>query len=254
MAIDKGLYQAPKGLEELAQSVEPDIEIEIEDPEAVRIKAGDLEFGIEKEEDVGGSEEFNANLVEEMDEGALESLASDLAGSIDDDIASRKDWEQMYKDGITLLGLKFEERVEPWDGACGVFHPMITEAVVRFQSETIMETFPAKGPVRTQIIGKETRDKKEAAVRVEDDMNYQLTEKMPEFRNEHERMLWNLPSAGSAFKKVYYDPSIGRQASIFIPAEDIILPYGTSEIASCHRVTHRMRKNKNDLKIGRAHV
>lgn len=247
MAIDKGLYQAPKGLEELAQSVEPDIEIEIEDPEAVRIKAGDLEFGIEKEEDVGGSEEFNANLVEEMNEGALESLASDLAGSIDDDIASRKDWEQMYKDGITLLGLKFEERVEPWDGACGVFHPMITEAVVRFQSETIMETFPAKGPVRTQIIGKETRDKKEAAVRVEDDMNYQLTEKMPEFRNEHERMLWNLPSAGSAFKKVYYDPSIGRQASIFIPAEDIILPYGTSEIASCHRVTHRMRKNKNDL-------
>jgi hypothetical protein len=247
MAIDKGLYQTPKGIEELAKGIEPDIEIEIEDPEAVSIKAGGLEFNIGKEEGVGGSEEFNANLVEEMEADALETLAEELSGSIEDDISSRKDWEQMYKDGITLLGLKFEERTEPWDGSCGVFHPMITEAVVRFQSETIMETFPAKGPVRTQIIGKETREKKEAATRVEDDMNYQLTEKMPEFRNEHERMLWNLPSAGSAFKKVYYDPSIGRQASIFIPAEDIILPYGASEIASCHRVTHRMRKTKNDL-------
>lgn len=247
MAIDKGLYQAPKGLEELTKGMEPDIEIEVEDPESVSIKAGGLEFNIEKEEDVGGDEEFNANLVEFMDAGALETLAEELSGSIEDDLSSRKDWEQMYKDGITLLGLKFEERTEPWDGSCGVFHPMITEAVVRFQSETIMETFPAKGPVRTQIIGKETREKKEAATRVEDDMNYQLTEKMPEFRNEHERMLWNLPSAGSAFKKVYYDPSIGRQASIFIPAEDIILPYGASEIASCHRVTHRMRKTKNDL-------
>jgi hypothetical protein len=247
MAIDKGLYQAPKGLEALTEGMEPDIEIEVEDPESVSIKAGGLEFNIEKEEDVDGSEDFNANLVEEMDEGALETLAEELSGSVEDDIASRKDWEQMYKDGITLLGLKFEERTEPWDGSCGVFHPMITEAVVRFQSETIMETFPAKGPVRTQIIGKETREKKEAATRVEEDMNYQLTEKMPEFRNEHERMLWNLPSAGSAFKKVYYDPSIGRQASIFIPAEDIILPYGASEIASCHRVTHRMRKTKNDL-------
>ena len=247
MAIDKGLYQAPKGLEELTKGMEPDIEIEVEDPESVSIKAGGLEFNIEKEEDVDGSEEFNANLVEFMDAGALETLAEELSGSIEDDLSSRKDWEQMYKDGITLLGLKFEERTEPWDGSCGVFHPMITEAVVRFQSETIMETFPAKGPVRTQIIGKETREKKEAATRVEEDMNYQLTEKMPEFRNEHERMLWNLPSAGSAFKKVYYDPSIGRQASIFIPAEDIILPYGTSEIESCHRVTHRMRKNKNDL-------
>ena len=148
-----------------------------------------------KEEDVGGGEDFNANLVDFINEGALESLSEELSGSIEDDISSRKDWEQMYKDGITLLGLKFEERTEPWDGSCGVFHPMITEAVVRFQSETIMETFPAKGPVRTQIIGKETRDKKEAAVRVEDDMNYQLTEKMPEFRNEHERMLWNLPIA-----------------------------------------------------------
>ena len=145
------------------------------------------------------------------------------------------------------MGLKFEERTEPWDGACGVFHPMITEAVVRFQSDTIMETFPARGPVRTQIVGKETPEKKEAATRVEEDMNYQLTEKMSEYRPEHEKMLWNLPSAGSAFKKVYYDPSLERQVSIFIPAEDVILPYGVSEINTCHRITHVMRKNKNDL-------
>ena len=247
MAIDKGLYQAPKGLEELTQGQAPEIEVEIEDPEAVHIRAGDLEFNIEKEEDVDGTEEFNKNLAEEMDDGDIEALASELAGDIDNDLNSRKDWEKMYKDGITLLGLKFEERVEPWDGACGVFHPMITEAVVRFQAEAIMETFPAKGPVRTQIVGKETRAKVEAAQRVEMDMNYQLTEKMPEFRNEHERMLWNLPSAGSAFKKVYFDPSIGRQISIFIPAEDIIIPYGASEIAACHRVTHRMRKTKQEL-------
>jgi len=253
MAIDKGLYQAPKGLEELAQDQQPDIEIEIEDPEAMHISADGFELDIEKMDEEDGSAEFNKNLAEEIDASDLESLASELSGDIENDINSRKDWEQMYKDGITLLGLKFEERVEPWDGACGVFHPMITEAVVRFQAEAIMETFPAKGPVKTQIIGKETREKVEAAQRVEMDMNYQLTEKMPEFRNEHERMLWNLPSAGSAFKKVYYDPSIGRQISIFIPAEDIILPYGASEIASCHRVTHRMRKTKIDLiKLQRA--
>jgi hypothetical protein len=240
MAIDKGLYQAPKGLEKLTQGQAPDIEIEIEGDDGFELEIQDME-------EVDGSEEFNKNLAEEMDEGDISSLASEISGDVDNDIAARKDWEQMYKDGITLLGLKFEERVEPWDGACGVFHPMITEAVVRFQAEAIMETFPAKGPVRTQIVGKETREKVEAAQRVEMDMNYQLTEKMPEFRNEHERMLWNLPSAGSAFKKVYFDPNIGRQISIFIPAEDIILPYGASEIASCHRVTHRMRKTKQEL-------
>ena len=194
-----------------------------------------------------GEGDFNENLVDVLDEGTIQSLAGDLSEDIDNDLASRKDWEQMYKDGITLLGLKFEERTEPWDGACGVFHPMITEAVVRFQSDTIMETFPARGPVRTQIVGKETPEKKEAATRVEEDMNYQLTEKMPEYRPEHEKMLWNLPSAGSAFKKVYYDPSLERQVSIFIPAEDVILPYGVSEINTCHRITHVMRKNKNDL-------
>jgi hypothetical protein len=244
MPIDKSLYQVPQGLSALT-GAEPDIEIEIEDPEALRISVeGEEIFDMDSEE---GDPEFNANLAEDMDGGALEEIAGDLEQSISDDKAARKDWEEMYKDGITLLGLKFEERTEPWDGACGVFHPMITEAVVRFQSETIMETFPAKGPVRTNIVGKQTRKKEEAAVRVQDEMNYQLTEKMPEFRSEHERMLWNLPSAGSAFKKVYFDPGLGRQVSIFIPAEDIIIPYGTSEIMTSPRVTHVMRKTKNEL-------
>ena len=242
MSIEKSLYEAPMGLGSL--EAEPDIEIEIEDPEEVRIKMGGFELDLKKGED---DEDFNVNLAEVMSESDIQSLAGDLSEDIDNDIASRKDWEEMYRDGITLLGLKFEERTEPWDGACGVFHPMITEAVVRFQSDTIMETFPAKGPCRTQIIGKETTEKKEAAVRVQEDMNYQLTEKMPEYRPEHEKMLWNLPGTGSAFKKVYYDPSLQRQVSIFIPAEDVILPYGTSEIHTCHRVTHRMRKTKNDL-------
>ena len=242
MSIEKSLYEAPMGL--AALEAEPDIEIEIEDPEEVRIKMGGMELEIKEGED---DENFNVNLAEIMSESDIQSLAGDLSEDIDNDIASRKDWEEMYRDGITLLGLKFEERTEPWDGACGVFHPMITEAVVRFQSDTIMETFPAKGPCRTQIIGKETTEKKEAAVRVQEDMNYQLTEKMPEYRPEHEKMLWNLPGTGSAFKKVYYDPSLQRQVSIFIPAEDVILPYGTSEIHTCHRITHRMRKTKNDL-------
>lgn len=244
MSIEKSLYEAPLGLDALANQ-EPDIEIEVEDPEALRISLeGEEILDIEKGD---MDEEFDENLAELLPAAVLQSLASDLSEDIDNDLSSRKDWEQMYKDGITLLGLKFEERTEPWDGACGVFHPMITEAVIRFQSDTIMETFPAKGPVRTKIIGRETPEKKESAVRVEEDMNYNLTEKMPEYRPEHEKMLWNLPSAGSAFKKVYFDPALGRQVSIFIPAEDIILPYGISEINTCHRITHRMRKTKNDL-------
>jgi len=245
MSIEKSLYQAPAGLAGLADQ-EPEIEVEIEDPEALRISVeGEEILEFEKGDGIAG--DFNENLAEVLSSSLLQSIASDLAEDISNDIASRKDWEEMYKDGITLLGLKFEERTEPWDGACGVFHPMITEAVVRFQSDTIMETFPARGPVRTQIIGKETPEKKEAAMRVQEDMNYQLTEKMPEYRPEHEKMLWNLPSAGSAFKKVYFDPSIGRQVSMFIPAEDVILPYGISEINTSHRITHRMRKSKNDL-------
>ena len=240
--IDKALFQQPAGIDALAQN-EAAIEIEIVDPEEVNIKAGGLELHIGE----GDEEDFAANLAEEVPESILDTLGGDLSGDIDNDKNSRKEWEKAYTEGLKLLGLQIEERTEPWDGASGVFHPMITEAVVRFQSETITETFPAQGPVRTKIIGKETAEKKEAAVRVEADMNYQLTEKMVEFRPEHERMLWSLPATGSAFKKVYFDPNLGRQVSIFIPAEDIILPYGTTEMATCYRITHVMRKTKNEI-------
>ena len=240
--IDKALYQQPQGMEELAQDEEA-IEIEIVDPEAVNISVGDLEISMMAD----GEDDFNENLAEDMDEGAMASLAGDLAGDIDNDRNSRKDWEKAYTEGLKLLGLQYEERTEPWNGACGVFHPMITEAVVRFQSETITEQFPAQGPVRTKILGKETPDKQEAAVRVEADMNYELTEVMREFRPEHERMLWSLPATGSAFKKVYYDPNLGRQVSMFIPAEDILLPYGTTDLDTCYRLTHVMRKTENEI-------
>jgi hypothetical protein len=247
MAIDKGLYQAPLGVADEAEMLEgPEIEIEIEDPEAVRIGVDGMPLlEIEEDED---TEDFYANLAEEMDAAAMESLGSELLEDIQGDLGSRKDWEDTYKEGITLLGLKYEERTEPWDGACGVFHPMITEAVVRFQSETIMETFPAQGPVKTKIVGKQTKEKDEAAARVKEDMNYQLTERMPEFRTEHERMLWNLPATGSAFKKVYYDPGMQRQMSIFVPAEDIIISYGAPSIETAERVTHRMYKTKNEIR------
>ena len=195
----------------------------------------------------GEDDEFNENLADVLEEDTIMAMASDLAEDIEQDKSSRKDWEKAYTEGLKLLGLQYEERTEPWNGASGVFHPMITEAVVRFQSETITETFPAQGPVRTKILGKETPEKQEAAVRVQEDMNYELTEVMREFRPEHERMLWSLPATGSAFKKVYYDPNIGRQVSIFIPAEDIILPYGTTDLDTCYRLTHVMRKTKNEI-------
>jgi hypothetical protein len=248
MAVEKGLYQAPMGIEEEIEEVmgEPDLEIEIEDPEAVRLSVdGEEILEIEKKED---GPDFYGNLAEEMDGDQLDALGFELLDDIKRDRDSRKDWENTYKEGLTLLGLKYEERTEPWEGACGVFHPMITEAVVRFQSETIMETFPAQGPVRTKIIGKDTREKEEAARRVKDDMNYELTERMPEFRSEHERMLWNLPATGSAFKKVFYDPNLQRQVSLFIPAEDVIISYGASSIETAERVSHRMYKTKNEIR------
>jgi hypothetical protein len=242
--IDKALYQQPQGIDELGEQEEP-LEIEIIDPEEVNIHAGDMELSIRP--DGEDEDEFNVNLAEEMDQSALDTMAGDLCGDIENDKNSRKDWEKAYTDGLKLLGLQYEERTEPWNGASGVFHPMITEAVVRFQSETITETFPAQGPVRTKILGKQTPEKQEAAMRVEFDMNYELTEVMREFRPEHERMLWSLPATGSAFKKVYYDPSLGRQVSMFIPAEDIILPYGATDLDTCYRVTHVMRKTKNEI-------
>ena len=242
--IDKALYTQPQGMEELAQGQPEDFEIEIIDPEAVNIHMDGLDIHMEPGE---AEDDFNANLAEEMDESAMDLFANDLATDIDNDKNSRKDWEKAYTQGLKLLGLQYEERTEPWNGASGVFHPMITEAVVRFQSETITEMFPAQGPVRTKIVGKETPQKKASAQRVEEDMNYQLTEVMKEFRPEQERMLWSLPATGSAFKKVYEDPSMGRQVSMFIPAEDIILPYGATDMDTCYRVTHVMRKTKNEI-------
>jgi hypothetical protein len=241
--IDKALYSAPTGIEELAQNEEP-IEIEIIDPEQVNIHAGDLDVSITPGED---DDPFAANLADELDEAELATLAGELAEDINNDLGSRKEWEKSYVQGLKLLGLQYEERTEPWDGACGVFHPMITEAVVRFQSESITETFPAQGPVKTKIVGQQTPEKEEAAERVQDDMNYELTEVMREFRPEHERMLWSLPATGSAFKKVYYDPNLGRQVSMFVPAEDIILPYGTTDLDTCYRVTHTLRKTKSEI-------
>jgi hypothetical protein len=245
MAIDKALYQAPEGIEALAEKEVP-IEIEIEDPESVRIGIDGMEIEIEpgKETD----DDFNANLAEELDDGVLASLASELLGDVEGDIASRKDWIQTYVDGLELLGLKIEERSEPWEGACGVYHPLMSEALVKFQAETMMSIFPAAGPVKTQIIGKETPEKKAAAERVQDDMNFQLTDVMSEYRPETERMLWGLGLSGNAFKKVYFDPTMERQVSMFVPAEDIIVPYGASNLASADRITHVMRKTENEVK------
>jgi hypothetical protein len=248
MAIDKSLSQAPLGLGALPMMEEgPEIEIEIEDPESVEIGIDGMPI-LRIEEAEPSDKDFDANLAEYMSEDELQSLAGDLIGDFDEDVSSRKDWMQTYVDGIQLLGMKIEERTEPWEGACGVYHPLLSEALVRFQAETIMETFPAAGPVKTTIIGKETQEKKDAADRVRDDMNYQLTDVMQEFRPEHERMLWGLGLSGNAFKKVYYDPSIGRQVSMFVPAEDLVVPYGATDLASSPRVTHIMRKTPNEVK------
>ena len=245
MSIDKALYQAPLGMEEESM-LEVPLEIEIEDPEAVRISV-DGEPILEFEED-DGEDDFDANLADGMSDSELQSLASDLIGDFEDDISSRKDWIQTYVDGLELLGLKIEERAEPWEGACGVYHPLLSEALVKFQAETMMETFPAQGPVKTQIIGKETPEKKAAAERVRDDMNYQLTDVMQEYRPEHERMLWGLGLAGNAFKKVYFDPGLDRQVSMYVPAEDVVVPYGAANLESADRITHVMRKSENDVR------
>ena len=249
MAIEKSLSQAPMGMSpEMLQGMmgEPDIEIEIEDPEEVTIRTGDLEIEIEPGKET--AEDFNANLAEYIDDSELISIVTELMGDYDDDISSRKDWIQTYVDGLELLGLKIEERAGPWEGACGVYHPLLSEALVKFQAETMMATFPASGPVRTQIIGKETPDKKDSAQRVQEDMNYQLMDVMKEYRPEHERMLWGLGLSGNAFKKVYYDPNLERQVSLFVPAEDIVVPYGASDLESAERVTHVMRKTENELR------
>jgi hypothetical protein len=244
MAINKGLYAAPEGLDQIDNTA-PEIEIEIEDPESVSIGMGGLEIDLKPAKETADT--FDANLAEYIDADVIDSLGAELVEEFDKDIGDRKDWMQTYVDGLKLLGLKYEERTEPWAGACGVFHPMLTESVVRFQSEAMMETFPAQGPVKTQIVGAVDRMREEAAARVREDMNYQLTEVMTEYRPEHEKMLWSLPITGSAFKKVYYDPSKGRQVAVFIPAEDIVVPYGASSLEGAERVTHVMRKTKNEI-------
>ena len=253
MAIDKALNRAPLGLDSLvpsmmdSPSMGPEIEIEIEDPEAVRIGIDGMEIEIEPSKE--SVDDFDANLAEYLDEAYLAQLSGDLIGDFDEDIGSRKDWLQTYVDGLELLGLKIEERSEPWEGACGVYHPILGEALVRFQSETMMSTFPASGPVKTQIVGKETPEKKDASIRVAADMNYRLTDKNKEFRPEHERMLWGLGLAGNAFKKVYFDPQMGRETSVFVPAEDMVVPYGAKDLQSTPRATHVMRKTENEVKV-----
>jgi hypothetical protein len=244
MAIEKSVYTAPEGLEDEELS---EVEIEIVNPDAVIMDDGSMEITI-----MPGNEidmvPFDGNLAEVMTEGDLNALSSDLMGMIDADTDSRKEWADTFVKGLDVLGFKYEDRTEPWEGACGVYSTVLAEAAIRFQAETMSETFPAAGPVKVKILGDETKDKEEAALRVKADMNYELTEHMVEYRSEHERMLYNLGLAGSAFKKVYYDPNLGRQVAVYIPAEDVIVPYGASHLETAERVTHVMRKTKNELK------
>ena len=245
MAIDKALYQAPEGIDALAEKEQP-LEIEVVNPDEMTIGMKGLEITLTPESKK--SEDFYDNLAEEIDDRELSSIASELLEGFEGDIASRKDWIQTYVDGLELLGLKIEERSEPWEGACGVYHPLLSEALVKFQAETMMSIFPAAGPVKTHVIGKETPEKKAAAERVQEDMNYELTEVMQEYRPETERMLWGLGLAGNAFKKVYEDAQLGRQVSMYVPAEDMVVPYGASSLESADRITHVMRKTENELR------
>ena len=242
MSIEKSLYQAPQGIESLDEA--PDIEIEIEDPESVHINIDGMEIDIEAMDEEG----FDDNLAEYLNDDVVQSIVEELVSDYDDDVSSRRDWMQTYVDGLELLGMKIEDRTDPWAGACGVYHPLLSEALVKFQAETIMEILPASGPVKTEIVGKETAEKKDAAMRVQNDMNYQITDVMVEYRPETERMLWGLGLAGNAFKKVYYDPNIERPAAIFLPAEDVVVPYGASNLESAERVTHVMRKTENEIR------
>ena len=255
MAIEKGLYAAPEGLDkeldeeaEEGELMEADLEIEIVDPEMVTLSDGSVEITLIPEGNSLDMMAFDSNLAEELDEDYLATLADDLIELVDSDVDSRKDWADTYVKGLDIIGFKYEERTNPWEGACGVHSTVLAEAAIRFQAETMSETFPAAGPVRVKVLGSETKEKDEAAERVKADMNYQLTENMVEYRPEHERMLYSLGLAGSAFKKVYFDPNLGRQTAIYIPAEDVIVPYGCSNIESAERVTHIMRKTKNDLR------
>jgi len=247
MAIEKGLYAAPEGIDEDIEEDAGELEIEIVNPDMVTLDDGSVEITLVPGEDIGPTS-FDANLAESLEDNALAHISNELVGYVDTDIDSRKDWADTFVKGLDVVGFKYEERTDPWDGACGVFSTILAEAAIRFQAETMSETFPAAGPVRVKILGEENKDKMEAAERVKADMNYELTERMVEYRPEHERLLYSLGLAGSAFKKVYYDPNIMRQVAIYVPAEDVIVPYGASHIESAERVTHIMRKTKNELR------
>ena len=246
MAIERALSPLPENMQ--GQGAEVDLEIEIVDPKMVTLDDGSVEITLVPDSGAGEDGEFDANLAEDMEEDELRKLADEVIGLVDADVDSRKDWADTFVKGLDVLGFKHEERSDPWEGACGVYSTVLSEAAIRFQAETMSETFPAAGPVKTKVLGEETKDKEEAAARVKADMNYELTERMVEYRPEHERLLYSLGLSGSAFKKVYYDPNIGRQTAVYIPAEDVIVPYGASHIESAERVTHIMRKTKNDLK------
>lgn len=250
MAIEKGLYEAPEGLDEIEDMEDQDIDLEIEvvDPEAVTLSDGSMEITLIPDANIASLADFDANLAEMLDDTQLNILSSDLTGLIEADVQSRQEWTDAYVKGLDVLGFKYEERADPWEGACGVYSNVLAEAAIRFQAEAMSETFPAAGPVKVKVLGDETKEKIEAAQRVKADMNYELTERMIEYRSEHERMLYSLGLAGSAFKKVYYDPNLGRQVAIYIPAEDVIVPYGASNIETAERVTHCMRKTKNELR------
>ena len=247
MAVEKSLYVTPEGMEVEEETSE--MEIGIVNPDMVTLDDGSVEVTLVPE---SGLEEtmgapFDANLAEYLDDGTLTELSSELIGHVEADTSSRKEWADSFVKGLDVLGFKYEERVEPWEDACGVYSNVLAEAAIRFQAEAMSETFPAAGPVKTKILGEVTKEKEDAALRVRTDMNYELTDVMVEYRPEHERLLYSLGLAGSAFKKVYFDPNLGRQVAMYIPAEDVIVPYGASNIETAERVTHVMRKTKNEL-------
>jgi len=255
MAIEKSNNPAPQSIEDELEGLEmedvgidADIEIEVVDPESITLDDGSMEITLIPDAEISDFTEFDMNLAEVLDESHLQEISNDLVGLVTADIDGRKEWADTFVKGLDVLGFKYEERTEPWEGACGVYSTVLAEAAIRFQAETMSETFPAVGPVKVKILGEETKDKVEAAERVKADMNYELTERMVEYRPEHERLLYSLGLSGSAFKKVYYDPNMGRQVAIYVPAEDVIVPYGASHIETAERVTHVMRKTKNELR------
>jgi len=248
MAIERGLYELPDGIEDMEES-EAMIAVDVMSDDGVEVVLEDGSVEITFGEEAGDvdSAPFDANLAEYLDDQALTKIANDLVGSVETDVNSRKEWADTFVKGLETIGMKMEQRSSPWEDACGVYSTVLAEAAIRFQAEAMSETFPAAGPVKTKVLGEINQDKEDAALRVRTDMNYELTEVMTEYRPEHERMLYSLGLAGSAFKKVYYDPNLGRQVAIYIPAEDVIVPYGASNIEQAERVTHVMRKTKNEL-------